>query len=63
MDHHNRYLGGALRNHVLDVHLADRDMTRSCPSYIYGGLGYIFAAYDEAALGLQHQRRLRRLKI
>jgi hypothetical protein len=63
MDHHNRHLVGAAWYHVLHVQLLDRNVTRSCSSYVYGVLRYILATYDEAPLRVENQRRLSLLKI
>jgi hypothetical protein len=65
MDHHHWDVAvAALPNHVPYVHLVDADMARGTETaQLDVGLFDLLAAHEEAALCLQHQGRLRRLKI
>ena len=65
MDHHHRHVAvTALRHHVAHVHLVDGDVpTGAEVAQFRLRLIDLVAADEEAALGLQHQRRVRGLHI
>ena len=65
MDHHHRKIAvTALRHHVPDVHLIDGDVApRTEVAQFHLCLFSLVAADEEAALCLQHQRRVGRLNI
>ena len=63
--HHDRNVAvAALRHHVPHVHLVDGDVTAGREvSQLHCGLFDLLAADEEAALRLQHQRRVGRLHV
>ena len=65
MDHHHGDVAvAALRHHVPHVHLVDGDVpARAEAAQLHLRLLSFVAADEEAALCLQHQGRVRRLKI
>ena len=65
MDHHHRDVAvTALRHHVPHVHLVDGDVpTRTEAAQLHLRLLGLVAADEEAALCLQHQGRVRCLKV
>ena len=65
MDHHHRHVAvAALRHHVAHVHLVDGDVPAGAEvAQLALRLFDLLATDEEAALGLQHQRLVRRLHI